>query len=312
VNKIPKNYALGTRFNTSIFNGPVVIEEKIDGSQFSFCYIDGVLVCRSKGQVITGDPGMFRQAVEVATALATEGKLPSGYVFQCEYLAKPKHNVLTYARIPTSHLVLFDVRTDLGLYCDAQAKQHWAKVLGIEPVPVLFEGSIFSVGTDSDYLQRDSVLGAVKVEGIVIKNYALQHPESESGNAPMTAKIVSERFKEKQQHQPRSAKAGQGEHLQAIVNSLRTEARWLKAIQHLTEAGQLVKAEKDIGPLVREIQKDTLEEEADWIKQQLFAAFASEIHRGVVQGFAQYYKSLLNNGMSVFQETKINEKSKND
>jgi hypothetical protein len=312
MNKIPKIYALGTRFNTSIFNGPVVIEEKIDGSQFSFCYTDGVLVCRSKGQVIIGDPGMFRQAVEVATALATEGSLANGYTYQCEYLAKPKHNVLAYARIPASHLVLFDVRDYSGGYLTAAEKHASAAALGLEPVPVFFEGSIFSVGTDSDYLQRDSVLGAVKVEGIVIKNYTLPHPESESGNAPMTAKIVSERFKEKQQHQPRSPKAGQGEHVQAIVNSLRTEARWLKAIQHLTESGTLVKAEKDIGPLVREIQKDTLGEEADWIKQKLFDAFASEIHRGVVQGFAQYYKSLLNNGMSVFQETIINENIKHD
>jgi hypothetical protein len=302
MNKIPKIYALGTRFNADIFTGPVVIEEKIDGSQFSFCYKDGVLTCRSKGQVITGDPGMFRQAVEVATVLATEGRLMPGAIYQCEYLAKPKHNVLAYARIPASHLVLFDIRTDNGTYVDSNQKRNVAEALGLEPVPVLFEGKIFSVTSDSEYLQRDSVLGAVKVEGIVIKNYALQHPESESGTAPMTAKIVSEKFKEKQQHQPRSVKAGQDEHIQAIVNSLRTEARWLKAIQHLREAGQITQAEKDIGPLVREIQRDTLEEEADWIKEQLFEAFKSEIHRGVVQGFAQYYKALLNNGMSVFRE----------
>lgn len=78
LNSIPKIYTLGTRFNAAIFDGPVVIQEKVDGSQFSFKYEDGVLQCRSKGQLITGDPGMFKQAVETATRLATEGLLIDG------------------------------------------------------------------------------------------------------------------------------------------------------------------------------------------------------------------------------------------
>jgi hypothetical protein len=304
MNKIPKIYTFGTRFNTDILRGPVAVEEKIDGSQFQFGLDleEGVLVCRSKGQVIDlNAPGMFSAAVE--TALGFGDVLVPGRVYQCEYLAKPKHNVLSYNRIPRSHLVLFDAKDKDGTYLSLDAKRASADILGLEPVPVLHFGELSPTQEWVDaFLQTDSALGGCKVEGIVIKNYALPHPESESGFAPMTAKIVSERFKEKQSSQPRNPKAGQGEHMQAIINSLRTEARWLKAIQHLREAGQLANAEKDIGPLVREIQRDTLEEEADWIKEQLFVAAKTEIHRGVVQGFAQYYKSLLNNGMSVYQE----------
>lgn len=304
MNKIPKIYALGTRFNAEIFDGPIVVEEKIDGSQFSFCYKDGVLTCRSKGQVITGDPGMFRLAVEKATELATEGSLLKGRVYQCEFLAKPKHNVLTYARVPKGNLVLFDIKDSDGTYVPSKSKRMTAELLGLEPVPVLFEGTLGPCDQLPQQLMDSvSVLGGCQIEGYVIKNYSKQHPESESGSAPMTAKVVAARFKEKQTNQPRNPKAGQGEFVQAIVNALRTESRWLKAIQHLREANQLTQAEKDIGPLVREIQRDTLEEEADWIKEQLFEAFKSEIHRGVVQGFAQYYKQILNDGMTVFQET---------
>ncbi len=307
---IPKIYTLGTRFNADIFDGPVVIEEKIDGSQFSFSCTDGVLVCRSKGAIIAGDPGMFKQSVEYSTQLASEGKLPDGYVFQCEYLQKPKHNVLAYSRIPKNHLVLFDVRTDAGIYVDAQGKNHWAVVLDLEPVPLLAASALtqFTFPALRDALMlRESVLGGQLIEGIVIKNYGKPHPESTSTTAPMTAKVVAEQFKEKMVCRPHNPKAGPGEFVQALVNSLRTEPRWLKAIQHLKEANQLTNDNRDIGPLCREIQRDVLEEESDWVKQKLYEEFSKEIAKGVVQGFAQFYRKLLSNGPSVWQDSKINE-----
>ena len=46
----PSIYALGHRAIAEILSSPVVIEEKIDGSQFSMCRTDGVLSCRSKGK----------------------------------------------------------------------------------------------------------------------------------------------------------------------------------------------------------------------------------------------------------------------
>jgi hypothetical protein len=36
LNSIPKIYRLGERHNIGIFTGPVVVQEKYDGSQFSF------------------------------------------------------------------------------------------------------------------------------------------------------------------------------------------------------------------------------------------------------------------------------------
>lgn len=310
---IPKIYTLGTRFNADIFDGPIVIEEKIDGSQFSFGAVHqdcGLrLVCRSKSADIDlTNPGMFAAAVETAKRLFGDMKLPPGWVFQCEYLAKPKHNVLTYARVPKNHLVLFDVRMATGDYCGRAAKEEWALQLDLELVPAFYEGRLNQFTFPAyleDFLLRQSVLGGTQIEGIVIKNYSKSHPESESGMAPMTAKVVSDRFKEKMVCRPANPKAGPGEFVQALVNSLRTEARWLKAIQHLKEANQLQNDNRDIGPLCREIQRDVLEEEAYWIKQQLFNEFSKEVAKGVVQGFAQFYQKLLVEGPSVWQNSKI-------
>lgn len=303
---IPKVYTLGTRFNVDIFDGPIVIEEKVDGSQFSFGRVNGALECRSKGQLINqSEPGMFGAALPHLYDIV--GQLPEGFVFQCEYLAKPKHNVLAYERVPLNHLMLFDVRVDSGFYL-VDDKIKWARLLDLEPVPVFAQREFtqFNFPEQRDaFMLRQSILGGQLIEGIVIKNYSKAHPESASGKAPMTAKVVADRFKEKMACRPRNPKAGPGEFVQSIVNSLRTEPRWLKAIQHLKEANQLTSDNRDIGPLCREIQRDVLEEEADWIKQQLYDEFSKEIAKGVVQGFAQFYQKLLSEGPSVWQNSKI-------
>ena len=55
IHSYPSIYAVGHKYLAELFNGPVVIEEKIDGSQFSFGVYDGVLKIRSKGQEIFPD-----------------------------------------------------------------------------------------------------------------------------------------------------------------------------------------------------------------------------------------------------------------
>ena len=45
----PSIYNIGHRYVVDLLNEPVLIEEKIDGSQFSFGVFDGELKCRSKG-----------------------------------------------------------------------------------------------------------------------------------------------------------------------------------------------------------------------------------------------------------------------
>jgi hypothetical protein len=307
VKSIPKIYALGHRYTQDIFDGEVWVQEKIDGSQFSFS-VESIpggtqLHCFSKSTEINlAAPGMFEAGVNTVRAMWHAGQIPEGWTFQCEYLAKPKHNVLTYACIPHGHLVLFDVRDPSGKYCPEEV-DAWAKVFDITPVPTYYRGNgiVFFKDTVAelqhcpvfDLVEHDSILGGTKIEGIVIKNYGKQHAESQSGTAPMTAKIVSDRFKEKHLVGPLNRKAQPGELIQSIVSRYRTEARWLKAIQHLKESGKLVNGPEDIGPLLAELGTDLLAEEQEEIKQTLFDDHWKQIVRGVSDGFSQYYKKLL-------------------
>ena len=107
----PSVYALGHKAITELLLDPVVVQEKVDGSQFSFGLLDGVLHMRSKGAVV--DPRshdkMFAGAVETVCKLQERGLLEDGWTYRAEVLAKPKHNTLCYARVPVGNLVLFDI-----------------------------------------------------------------------------------------------------------------------------------------------------------------------------------------------------------
>jgi hypothetical protein len=307
MNSIPKIYSFGTRHTNGILNGQVVIEEKYDGSQFTFGVTDDKLWCRSKNSVLEGvEPGMFEPAVNTARELHRRAALVEGWVYCCEFLAKQKHNVLCYSRTPKGFLVLYDVRGASGLWLNSATKIELANTLGLEPVQVFCQVKTTEFDmpvVQKNMLAMDSSLGGVKVEGIVIKNYGRSHGERGVG-WPMTAKIVSDAFKEK--HTLKQPKAEPNEFIQVrLINSLRTEARWLKAVQHLKESGALKNDNCDIGPLCKEVQGDVLAEETEWIKQQLFDEFSREITKGVVNGLAQWYQKKLAEGWSVFEETEI-------
>lgn len=303
---IPKIYRLGDKHTTGILEGAVVVEEKIDGSQFSFGMSRGLLICRSKNTEINQqDPGMFKLAVETATRLMCEEKLSDGVVIQCEFLAKPKHNVLSYSRVPNGYIVLFDVRDSDGSYVTPTVKAEIAAHFGIECVRVFHSGGLPPTQEWLDqFLSAESQLGGCKVEGVVIKNYSREH--SESPGHPLTAKVVSEAFKEvKKGDFVCNSKADRQEKMERVVQPFRTTARWLKVVQHLREAGKLTETPKDIGPLLAELWQDIQDEETDALKAALFAVFEREIRCGITKGFPEWYLSKLQNGYTVFETEEI-------
>ena len=131
---------------------------------------------RSKGQEIFVDSPekMFAPAVEYV--LGIQDRLPPGLAFYCEYLRKPKHNVIAYDRIPTNHLMLFGV---LDTYFAKGRKfldqpetlTYYAGILGIERVPIFCSNQLVDTDTLQRYLETESVLGGSKIEGVVVKVY---------------------------------------------------------------------------------------------------------------------------------------------
>lgn len=289
----PNIFAMGHKAIERLFDGSVIIEEKIDGSQFSFGMIAGSLRVKSKGQEfpIDAPPDMFKKACE--TALSLESLLHPDWTYRAEYLMKPKHNSLTYSRVPEKYLILFDINSGHEEYLPYRLKMEEAKRLGMETVPILDFGHMHDTRFNKEYmlklLEHDSILGGTKIEGFVVKNY----DQFGQDKHVLMGKFVSEMFKEIHGKEWGKSNPTSKDVVETIIEMLRTDARWEKAIQHVKERGELKNALQDIGPLMREIPEDVLKECEELIKAKLFANFWPHIKRGVVHGFPQWYKEKL-------------------
>lgn len=290
ISSYPSIYNIGHKAAADLFDGPVVVEEKIDGSQFSFGKTpDGELMARSKGKdlVLDAPEKMFERAVETVRSLAPS--LIPGWVYRGEYLQKPKHNTIAYSRIPAQHVILFDVTTGVEQWLTADEKREEAARLGLECVPMLHAGTIVTAEELQSLMRAESVLGGATPEGLVVKNYARFGPDKKT----LMGKYVTEAFKEQHATEWKITNPGRGDIVQELITRYTTEARWSKAVQHMREAGQLADAPQDIGILLKEVSRDVEKECADEIRDALYRWAWPQIARAVTKGLPQWYKEKL-------------------
>lgn len=309
----PSIFNIGHRAIKDLLIGEVNIEEKVDGSQFSFGMVpsnlddkgqpvdvvyseteDGIpfsLKIRSKGAVmhIDAPEKMFNQAAETVKALAD--KIHVGWTYRAEYLAKPKHNSLVYDRVPKQNLILFDVNTEDGGFLTYEEKVKEGQRLGLEVVPRIFKGFLINMDQFRTFLDNLSILGGQKIEGVVVKpvNYDLYGQDKKV----LMGKFVSEAFKEVHRKAWGESNPTQKDVVTRVGESLTTPARWNKAIQHMKERGILDGSPRDIGPLMKEVVDDIWKEEQDFMKDELFKQAWPHIRRLVTRGLPEWYKEQL-------------------
>jgi RNA ligase len=287
----PSIFNLGHRAIRDLFSFPVVIQEKVDGSQFSFGVFDGEIKVRSKGREfpVDGPEDMFAAACATVRSLAP--KLVDGWTYRGEYLSKPNHNTLAYDRVPAKHIILFDISTGDGEFLRYDALPINAEILGLEAVPSIYQGMVEDPDQLRSMLERVSVLGGQKIEGVCIKQ--LEPNLYGTDKKLLIGKFVSEAFKEVHREKWPVNNPAPSDVLEALSKELSTIPRWNKAIQHLREAGWLTSTPKDIGPLIQEIPADVLKEETEYIKEKLFAWAWPKIKRMITNGFPEFYKQKL-------------------
>lgn len=295
----PKVLALGHRGLKGLFTDTVYIEEKVDGSQFSFRFDGNEVHFKSKRvAVYREDPGMFRAGVEAVLAAHAECEpLPVGYTFRGEYLRAPKHNTLTYGRVPKQHIVIWDIERPDGSHLNPLSRGRLASAWGFEAVPVYTQDvkscyppkarTGFTQAEIDALLDRESFLGGCKIEGFVVKSHTRFDPVY---GKILVGKYVSEAFKEKHVAGFKSTKDKQKSGIEALKDRYRSEARWRKAVQRLRDDGTLKGDPTDIGPLMREVAVDMLEEEEHEIKECLFNLFKKEFARASTRGLPEWYK----------------------
>ncbi len=288
----PSIYNLGHRAVADLLKHPVNVEEKADGSQFSFGVDEeGTLRVRSKGAEMLADAPerMFTLGVEHIKTL--KDQLRVGWTYRGEYLRAPKHNSLCYDRFPRGHVILFDVNTDEEGYLSYEAKKAEADRLGLETVPLLFSGVIDSIDKFRDFLDNESVLGGQKIEGVVVK--PREYNVFGLDKKVLMAKFVSEHFKEVHSKEWKNSNPTQNDILLRLATEYTTPARWQKAVMHLAERGQIENSPRDIGLVIKEVPEDVLKECADEIKEKLFAFAWPHVRRMLTRGLPEWYKDQL-------------------
>jgi hypothetical protein len=290
-NSYGKIYAIGHRATHDLFNDEVTIEEKVDGSQFSFGVFDGKIRVRSRGREfeVEAPDDLFRGACETVQRLSEEGKLTEGWTYRGEVLKGPKHNVLCYDRAPIGNIIIFDIAIGDQDYMPYETKAKIVSHIGLEVVPLLFKGKVNNQAQLDELKGRTSVLGGQPIEGYVVKAY----DQLTRDKKVLMGKWVSEAFKEVHRKNYKSDKVGKLEVCQMLAKKYTTEARWAKAVQHRAEAGELIGGPEDIGPLIGMVSKDLHAECEDEIKQDLFDSFWKGLQRSCTRGLAEWYKHRL-------------------
>lgn len=270
----------------------VLVQEKIDGSQFSFALSEEGVLFRSRGQQLYAGEScdkMFAPAVEYVKSIGH--KLVLGWTYRGECVTKPRHNALCYERAASGGVVLYDIEAGAGDFLCQGRVQQQAQSLGLDYAPVLDvlePGQSLSVDRFNELMGTQSVLGG-KMEGVVLKQYGSFFRDGKL----LAAKMVTDEFKEVHDKIWKSCNPSRSDVVLSLIEQLRSEARWRKAVQHKREEGSLELTPRDIGLLIKEIQEDIISEEAERIKETLYAHFIGKIKRGVVGGFPEWYKSEL-------------------
>ena len=294
IKAFPKIFTLGQDYIKDIFKEEVEITEKIDGSQLDFGKIDNELYVRSKGKeiYIENVDKMFEEGVNYIVSIAD--KIPNNTIYYCEYLRVKRHNVLSYNRIPKNHIILFGVSDITGTRFISKYNElkEFGDKIDIETVPLLYKGKIESIEEIEKLLDTESVLGGCKIEGIVVKNYNRKFLLGGQPIPLMMGKYVREDYKEVHRKNWKGEYTSKGK-WDKFKEGYRTESRWRKAIQHLREKGELENSPRDIGKLLKEIQRDIIEEEKEDIKEFMWSVFGKEVLRYAIKGFPEWYKKEL-------------------
>jgi len=288
----PKVYNLGHRAIRDLFFGDVVVQEKVDGSQFSFGIVDGQLQCRSRGRMIPDldDAGkLFAGAIATARDAADRNLLMEGAIYRGEAMMGPRHNVLTYERAPRGNFVLFDVDTDVEDRCDhREVLEAVAEALQCEITPEHYRGPIDDLEAIKALIEKGSFLGG-PMEGLVFKNYDRFGVDGKM----LMGKYVTDAFREAHKQDPNWKPRTNAGIIEQIGEVFRHERRWEKSIERLRDSGELEGSPRDIGPLIRDIQGDVLAEEYHAIAKMFMDYYAKDIRGAVIKGFPQWYKERL-------------------
>jgi len=334
--KIP-HYEKNPYYEKLLQHAILTIEEKLDGSQFRIIISkDQGIIIGSKNQEETlldanMQPGvevlasMFQTAREQVRRLINtliretdyEELLTSmdGVRIYAEYLREPRHNTLEYERTPKNNLAIFDIY---------HPKDGWKHPYYYEELPEITDNTVRLIKRIINYFEpvrtitmnekyntlnaetlnsliknNKSMLGGTIPEGLVIKARSiLIMNERRKVLEPVMFKYVRREFQEKNREVwAREKKPSLEVVLERLAGTLKSEARWHKAVQHLKEEGRLKEGLRAIPDIIEEAWRDILEEEKDLLVEAFLQLHGHKLKKIVTSSIPGWYKEYLATGM---------------
>lgn len=288
----PKVINLGNPKTENALIGEVIVQCKIDGSQFRVMRSeDGIKIGTRRTDITETPEKLFIEGWEYIQSIKDVLlKYPINTCFYFEYLSTPKHNTLKYDRVPKNHLVLFDCIKD-GKWVDRDTLVFIAMDLGVDVIPQLYKGIIKNIDELYEILnEHEPWLGGDMEEGLVIKNYN-QEIDFCGKIIPLFTKLVQDKFKEK--HQTNPDWASKKDFIQLLSDELLSDARYEKSYQRLRDEGKITGELSDIGLLMKEVSLDIIEEEKENIMVKLWNKFGTTIVKNATKGIPNWYKEKL-------------------
>ncbi len=239
--------------------------------------------------IVDAPEKMFSLAVETVKSL--KDLLHPGWTYRAEYLRSPKHNALIYGRIPAKHLIIFDIETEECTFLGYDDKYVEATRLGLETVPLLYGGMVPDLEFFRSLLSTDSILGAQKIEGVVVKpqGYHLFGLDKKV----LMGKFVSEAFKEIHAREWKQGNPGTKDIIEQLISKYATAARWQKAVIHLREKGSITDTPQDIPLIMKEVVADTMLDSTEELQRELLAYALPHVQRGLTRGLPEWWKETL-------------------
>ena len=265
------------------------VQEKLDGSQFSFGLVNDVLVCQSKNtQLDLKHPNkMFSKAV--AWCVENKERLDPCYIYRAEALNSTRHNHIKYDAVPDCGFVIFDIENKLDGRIPLLSGDVYYECLRLS-IPCVDTQSLQLADVENSLLKLWSKLPTIsmlggKPEGFVFKS----NTHKDDFGYPLRLKLVSSEFKERA-NKPKQLKQNNSV-VDKIVEVLATEARWRKAVQHVAEQDGDMHGNQSIPALLKELSTDTMVEEQDYIQNILWREYWPKINKALANQFVAWYKA---------------------
>jgi len=282
-------------------NAAWYLQEKVDGSQLSFCVdnVTGLLRFFNRGKEKTApyQKVFLRTITALRHRLERDCDIDTDLVFHGEAIGARKHNVTVYDRVPRYGFVLFGVQRGheyLGL---KEAKEIAAEY-DLEFAQIVYENDDESVNPHDKVAaimetRIQSALGG-EAEGIVLKHHSFTKPDGKTATCKF--KFVYPEFKEVHRKKQKKVVTTTEDFLDDLVSWFNRDAWMSKAVFRLRDNGVIDPDCKDEEQrrrngvrVQREMARDILEECESLLREELWAHFGPLIVKRVVEGAAEKY-----------------------